>query len=165
MPQSHLPITHVVGSKVDQTQTDVECLIHPHHHLFIQMGDFICKPLFIYSSDLFQQNHRIPVKPIIPGVDFHMGGEFRLLDLGSNRGDNHSGAKPVPNVILYHQNRSNPTLFRSDHWREIGKIDIATFDNQKNYTPLTRRMVVPSASSSASKDSDAIFRLILAISM
>ena len=86
--------------------------------------------LFVDGADLFQQDDRIPFKPVGFGINLHVGGQFGLLDLGGYRGDDNGGAKPVSDIVLYHQNRSHPALFRSHNRRKIGKKHIATLYDQ-----------------------------------
>jgi len=86
--------------------------------------------LLVDGADLFQQDDRVPVKTVGFRIDLHMGRQFGFLDLGGDRGDDDGGAKPVPDIVLNDENRAHPTLFRSYNRRKIGKIHIATLNDQ-----------------------------------
>jgi hypothetical protein len=107
------PVAPAVGRplKVNEPQTDLQGFIDPIHHLIIEMGDFIGKPLFVNGSNLFQQNDGVTIKSIRFCVNLYVCRQFRLLNLSCNGSDDDRWTKAVANIVLDYEYGSYAPLF------------------------------------------------------
>lgn len=101
--------------KIDQAETDLQRIIHLFHRFLIQVGNFVRQPLLINGPDLLQQNDRIPVETMRNRIDFHMGRQLCLLNLGGNGRHDDRRTKTVADIVLNDQNRPDSTLLRTDY--------------------------------------------------
>lgn len=84
---------------------------------------------FIESAYLLEQNNAVPVESHASGFQLNVRGESGFADLTGDGGGDDGRRMPVADVILYNKYRAHPALLAADHRRQIGVIDLSSFDH------------------------------------
>lgn len=80
------------------------------------MAHLVLQPPLIDGPQLLQQDDRILHDRILRRIDLDMGRQLCLVHLGCDRGTDHRRTVLIPDIVLYDQDRADPTLFAADHW-------------------------------------------------
>ena len=87
----------------------------------------LSQPLFVQGADLFQQHHGILGQSVVLGRELNVGGKPGLARLGGDGRGDHSGAVPVAGVVLYDEDRPDPSLLAAHHGAQVGIENVSTF--------------------------------------
>ena len=98
-----------------QFQADPDRFVDLAHQPAVHMADKFPQTLFVDGPDLFQQNHRIFYDMVSLGADLNVRRQLCLIHPGRDRRTDHRRAVPVAYVVLYHQYRTDSSLFRAHH--------------------------------------------------
>lgn len=103
--------------KINKPNTDLERFLYFFHRFIVKMCNFISEPLFVYCTNLFQQDDGIPLKSVRFRINFDVCWELGFLDLCRDRSDDDRRRKTIADVILDDKHRTYPPLLRPDNGR------------------------------------------------
>ena len=104
------------------------------------MVDVISKPSDIDGSKLFCQHHGFQRQ--IGSFDADVGGQFFLFGSAGDGGNDGRIACGIAEIILNHQNRTEPILLTADDGGKVGVIQIAALDFIHGIPPLISKAAV-----------------------
>ena len=94
------------------------------------MRNFVRQTLLVDRTDLLQQHDGVAVEAMRRRIHLYMRRQLCFLNLSGDGSYDDGRAEAVTDVILYYENGTDSSLFRSYDWGQIGKKNISAFDDQ-----------------------------------
>ena len=102
-----------------QAKTDGDGIVYQRHLAVIQTTHMLPQAPLVNGADLLQKNDGILAQPHTAPGNVDMGRQPGFSGLTGDRCGDHRRRVPVTGIILYDKNGTGPSLFASDHRRQI----------------------------------------------
>ena len=121
-----------------QTQGNRDGVVHPAHHILVQLAHAFPQALFVDGADLLQQDHGVLGETAARPLQGDVGGQAGLPRLGGDGRRDHGGRIAVADVVLHDKYRPHPALLAAHHGAQVRIINIASSDCPQHCFTLRR---------------------------